>query len=268
MYNDYIFPILSEKDLRLPFFVATVGMQEHQTQINRPRGIEHHQLLITKTGVGTAVLSGGTVSLSPASILYYPPNTPHLYAPETMPWETLWITFGRDGVFSVLGTEGGIYKTNNLPGIEALHRDICRLNSTLNWQEQASVLLYQLLLCVKSEIDYGKSGALEQRLRPSIDYMKRHLASEIELSDLAACCNISRAHYCRLFKLAYGQRPFELLLRLRLQKAKTLLLSAPGKDIAEVALECGFHSVSYFIQLFKKEAHKTPSAFRQFHLGK
>lgn len=268
MYDDYAFPILSEKDLRLPFFVATVGMLKHQTKIQRPGGIEHHQLLITKNGCGEAALPGGGAALAPASILYYPPHTTHLYCPETTPWETLWITFGGSGVFSVLGAESGVYQTNNLPEIEAIHKEIFRLSNELHWQEQASVLLYKLLLCIKNDIDYGRSGALERKLRPSINYMKQHLAEEIDLAGLAACCGISRAHYCRLFQEAYHQRPFELLLQLRLQKAKMLLLSAPEQDVSEIAKRCGFNSASYFIRLFKQAEQQTPNAFRQFHLGK
>jgi len=53
------------------------------------------------------------------------------------------------------------------------------------------------------------------------------------------------------------------LRALRLQRAKTLLASAPELNISEIAYEVGFDDPKYFSRVFSEEFGKSPSAFRE-----
>ncbi len=266
MAGDYFFPILSAKELALPFYIATIGVQQAQEAISRPQGIEHHQLLLTRQGSGMVELAGHKIFVPAGTALYHPPHTPHLYYPEKEPWETHWITFAGNGVELLLDLDGGVY-SGALGPLFALHHKMQGIPHDMDWSQQASVLLYQLLLDFKSLADSGCSSVLTTRLRPSVDYMRRHFSETIELQDLARITGVSSAHYCHLFKSAYQISPFTLLLHLRLQAAKTMLVSSPSREIEKIARDVGFNSASYFIKMFKAYEAMTPAAFRRAHTG-
>jgi AraC-like DNA-binding protein len=73
---------------------------------------------------------------------------------------------------------------------------------------------------------------------------------------------LSSTYLHGLFTRALGLTPRELLTRLRLAKARELLVatSLPG---AEVARECGFENVPYFFTLFRRQTGLTPGEFRR-----
>ncbi len=266
MSANYFFPILSARELQLPFYVVTIGIQPMQETISRPQGIEHHQLLLTRQGNGIAELAGRKIPIPAGTALYYPPNTPHLYYPDGDCWETHWITFSGSGAELLLNYDGGVYNGDMEP-LFTLHHNIHTSPHDMSWGEHASVLLYQLLLTFRSIADTDNSSILTMRLKPSVDYMRQHFAKTIELNDLARITGVSPAHYCHLFKSVYQVSPFTLLLQLRLQAAKTMLVSHPSREIEKIAQYVGFNSPSYFIKTFKRYENMTPAAFRRAHIG-
>ncbi len=73
--------------------------------------------------------------------------------------------------------------------------------------------------------------------------------------------NISRNHLIRLFRRYLKLTPVAYLRRLRIQKALQLLAN-PNPNILEIALSCGFGSLSHFYACFKKEVGLTPAEYR------
>ena len=58
--------------------------------------------------------------------------------------------------------------------------------------------------------------------------------------------------------------PFQYLLHYRLKKgAKQLKLT--HNNVTEVAMDCGFSTTSYFIQMFKDKYKVTPKQFQLSH---
>ncbi|MBQ1366597.1 MAG: AraC family transcriptional regulator [Firmicutes bacterium] len=59
-----------------------------------------------------------------------------------------------------------------------------------------------------------------------------------------------------------GMTYVDFLTRVRLFRARNLLLDHPEMKLAEVARQCGFSSASYFGLLFRKDVGMTPGMFR------
>lgn len=99
------------------------------------------------------------------------------------------------------------------------------------------------------------------------DTMKRALAyisenfKTLTQKEVAEHCNISYQYLSRIFKNTMGKGFNEYITFLRLREAEKLLLSSE-KDVTEIALECGFSSPSYFIEIFRKNKKTTPKQFR------
>jgi AraC family L-rhamnose operon transcriptional activator RhaR/AraC family L-rhamnose operon regulatory protein RhaS len=101
----------------------------------------------------------------------------------------------------------------------------------------------------------------QQAIARAIIYMEKNLAEKLTLLELARQAHLSQAYFCRQFKALTGVSPWHYLLRLRLEKSKSLLVSS-NLSISEIAFESGFCDSSYLIKIFKKQENTTPDKFR------
>ncbi|MEW4415743.1 helix-turn-helix transcriptional regulator [Staphylococcus capitis] len=84
------------------------------------------------------------------------------------------------------------------------------------------------------------------------------------MHDLCKISCISSSETIKLFKRYVGMTPFQYLLHYRLEKcAKQLKLT--HNNVTEVAMDCGFSTTSYFIQMFKDKYKVTPKQFQLSH---
>ncbi|CAM3091590.1 response regulator transcription factor [Paenibacillus lupini] len=91
-----------------------------------------------------------------------------------------------------------------------------------------------------------------------IEYVHVHYAEDITLEQLASQLYISKNYLNQLFKKVTGETFTNYVIRVRIEKAKVLLLE--GKHlIYEVSEMVGYQNVPYFTTLFKKYCGITPS---------
>ncbi|MBI6568217.1 helix-turn-helix domain-containing protein [Pseudomonas synxantha] len=100
------------------------------------------------------------------------------------------------------------------------------------------------------------------KLRKVTDAMSAHLGAEFNLAKLAGLAELSEYHFSRMFKRATGLSPSQYFIRLRMIRARQLLLETP-RSIIDVGLEIGYSSPSHFSQVFRREVGVTPSEFRR-----
>jgi AraC family transcriptional regulator len=107
-----------------------------------------------------------------------------------------------------------------------------------------------------------RSNALQAyKLRRVIDAMHQRLADPFSLTGLAQVAELSDYHFSRLFKRATGLSPSQYAIRLRMDRARQLLLETE-RSIIDIGLEVGYSSPSHFSQVFHREVGVTPSAYR------
>lgn len=95
----------------------------------------------------------------------------------------------------------------------------------------------------------------------AIEYIMDNYQNKMSLFDLAGVTNYSPYHLLRLFKKHTGRTPFEFLLDVKVEKAKTLLKKT-DYTITEICNLAGFSSNSYFSQVFKKKTGVSPSQYK------
>lgn len=93
-------------------------------------------------------------------------------------------------------------------------------------------------------------------------YLRENYQYNISMQEVAEVFGMSYYHFSRFFKKLTNKKFNEYLLELRLNCAQKKLLEE-NKSISEVALECGFEYVSYFIQKFKAKNGMTPREFQR-----
>jgi AraC-like DNA-binding protein len=98
------------------------------------------------------------------------------------------------------------------------------------------------------------------QLRRALDYMHTEYMNNPSLTEIAAICNLSVAHFSRLFRLKVGVSPYQYLLRYRAEQAYRLLKSK-RYTIAEVAQLIGFYDESHLRRCFKRMYGVSMSTF-------
>lgn len=82
------------------------------------------------------------------------------------------------------------------------------------------------------------------------------------LQDEEQQSGVSRYKIIRDFRKYYGCTPVAFLQRLRVARAKEMLL-VTSLGIEKIANSTGYENVTYFIRIFKRETGKTPSEYRR-----
>jgi AraC-like DNA-binding protein len=93
------------------------------------------------------------------------------------------------------------------------------------------------------------------------DFINDHQADDLSLGQVAHAVNTSTFYFCKMFKKATGLHFTDYLSRVRIEKAKNLLLN-PNLRVSEIAYEVGFQSLTHFNRMFRKLACCSPSEYR------
>lgn len=94
------------------------------------------------------------------------------------------------------------------------------------------------------------------------EYLIMHYNENITLEALCSQFNFSKNYIIILFKEKYAITPFEYLLSIRLENAKSLLLNS-SQTAEQIAYACGFSDYSLFYKSFKRATSLSPNAWRK-----
>ena len=86
-------------------------------------------------------------------------------------------------------------------------------------------------------------------------------AQPLDVADLARTAGLSRAHFSREFRLAFGESPHAYLLTRRLERAAALL-RATDRSVVAICFAVGLRSVGSFTTSFTRAYGVTPTAYR------
>ncbi|HEX2070299.1 MAG TPA: helix-turn-helix transcriptional regulator [Thermoleophilaceae bacterium] len=83
----------------------------------------------------------------------------------------------------------------------------------------------------------------------------------LDVDDLARAAGLSRAHFSREFRRAFGESPHAYLLTRRLEHAADLLRNT-DRSVADVCLSVGLQSIGSFTTSFTRTYGVSPTAYR------
>jgi len=83
----------------------------------------------------------------------------------------------------------------------------------------------------------------------------------LDVDDLARVAGLSRAHFSREFRRAFGESPHAYLLTRRLERAAALLRTTDC-SVADVCFSVGLQSVGSFTTSFTRTFGLSPTAYR------
>src|SRR5262249_21295697 len=101
----------------------------------------------------------------------------------------------------------------------------------------------------------------ERHLLRAKDLVDVRYAEPLGVEDLARAAGLSRAHFSREFRRAFGESPHAYLLTRRLERAAALLRST-DRSVASICFAVGLRSVGSFTTSFTRTYGVTPTAYR------
>ena len=94
------------------------------------------------------------------------------------------------------------------------------------------------------------------------EFIRQNQTEELSLGAVAKAVNMSTFYFCKLFKKATGLHFTDYVSRVRIEKARNLLLN-PNLRVSEIAYEIGFQSLTHFNRVFKNIVGQSPSEYRE-----
>jgi len=101
-----------------------------------------------------------------------------------------------------------------------------------------------------------------KRLSSGRDYIADNYLDTFSLTDAANNSFMSPFHFSRFFKKTYGETPNEFLIKLRIEKAKKMLITE-NFNVSEVCERVGYLSLGSFSSLFNKHVGMSPTLYRR-----
>src|ERR1700712_1530192 len=93
------------------------------------------------------------------------------------------------------------------------------------------------------------------------DLADARYAEPLGVEEMARAVGLSRAHFSREFRRAFGETPHGYLLTRRLERAAALLRGT-DKSVADICIAVGWDSVGSFTTSFSRMFDKSPTAYR------
>ena len=133
------------------------------------------------------------------------------------------------------------------------------------WQLAIKSLISELVLAAAREMPRRERSLKEQqvfKMKNILEYIALHYYGELTLQSCAESVGFNSAYLSRYFSSHMGITFQEYVKRLRIDKAKWLLMTE-RIPITEVCYQSGFRDVKTFNKLFKKECGMSPTEFRK-----
>ena len=138
-------------------------------------------------------------------------------------------------------------------------------DSKLTLRLAASALLLETAKCLDNEDPLPRDTNIIAEIRKWID---RHACEHIPSERLINLSGYGRSRFFTLFMSETGMTPNDYIVRLRIQRAKELLVHDRQSGTREIARRCGFGTPSSFAATFRKYTRMTPLEFRKQNLPK
>lgn len=132
--------------------------------------------------------------------------------------------------------------------------------------------LYNLIACLYQngylknavgikEADTGKLDILKKVLA----YIRKNYDKKLTIDEIAGVAGMNAQYFCRFFKRNTGKTVTEYMNDIRINQAARRLSESEDK-IIDIAGQCGYDNIGYFIKRFRQSKGVSPSVYRKMSL--
>ena len=241
------------------------------------------ELSYVMTGSGLRTIGEYTEPFRSGEIILIPPNIPHVWnfnpddtdedgniANISVYFDTSTLRSLRMLIPEISDTLGHIDQLDhavNYTGekLNVIQRLLCRMRGMA--PKDRVPMMIQLLIELSDIADgiyAGKQSTLtrvERRLESVRVYCACNYTRQITLDEISRHVGMNKSAFCTFMRNNAKASFSEYLNGIRLERAEDMLRNTDN-NIAEIALDCGFQSVTYFNRLFKRRYNRSPKEIR------
>jgi AraC-like DNA-binding protein len=141
-----------------------------------------------------------------------------------------------------------------------------RIHQLLEWLNETptadSTTQSSLLHCALVEFGRGRDPSPDDPISRARRHIQQNFAQKITLSDLAKIAHQSPYHFARLFHHRTGLSPMRYLRQVRVEAAKTLVVTSP-LPLRAIATMTGLVDEFHLSRVFRAVTGRPPSELRQ-----
>ena len=130
----------------------------------------------------------------------------------------------------------------------------CLLYTSRKWFQEKMV---NVCRAIRDQKEDQSNSAVKKAML----YIQENYSRDISLDDVSSQVNISPYYFSKIFKEETGENFIEYLTRVRIDKAKELLVDA-NVSVKEAGIQSGYSDPNYFSRIFKKQMDMTPSEYK------
>lgn len=205
------------------------------------------------------------------SFLYFPSEEQSYYSDIENPWEVVWVHFSGNYLKEFFIDRG--FHISNVWTLKLWNNIKIAIVNLLEESERFAILHQSTL----STLTYGiiseflsqaealtvNKGDIYNKIVAILPKMRELSSKPFELKYWADELNISTYYFCKMFKKTTGMSPTNFIMLCRLQKSKQLLMEKRDWTVKQIALDCGYPSISYFGKVFLENEGLTPAEYRK-----
>ena len=102
-----------------------------------------------------------------------------------------------------------------------------------------------------------------RRMLEIMDYIDANISSDVSLRTVSQMAGLTESSFSRRFMDTNGISFKQYVVEKKIQRAITLLQTT-DRTVIDIALDCGFDSISGFYSAFRKKTGTTPNKFSEF----
>ncbi|MDW7695563.1 AraC family transcriptional regulator [Flammeovirgaceae bacterium SG7u.111] len=247
------------------------------------------ELVCVQKGTGKRFVGNSLSNFSEGEVYLLGPGLPHLWQGDkhrsTNGFQFVVVHFTKDflgkdffwkaelGQIKRLfekAASGMVFRGKNIPEVSTQMENLLQLGG----YERIKMLLDILdLLSTSSQFhtltskNFSNSydEADQVRMNKVCRYVIENFKKEIRLEEVSEVANLTPAPFCRYFKKR-TQKTFSRFLNEVRTGHACKLLAEQQTSISQIALECGYHSLTNFNRQFKKILGYSPVGYRKLYL--
>jgi len=154
-----------------------------------------------------------------------------------------------------------VQQLNHLVGEDILSLEVNTTLWTLDICKNWIVTLFQSIIQLKKQ---HQSLSHKNVIEEVIDYIQQHFSESLTLSYIAEKFYISPNYLSQLFRKKTGETFLGYLTKIRIEKAKNLLMYEEVK-IYEICKQIGYEDPKYFRKIFEKMTGMNPSEYKSLY---
>jgi two-component system response regulator YesN len=146
-----------------------------------------------------------------------------------------------------------------IPEINQIEELLADVKTAVEIREMIKNVFFQALAYRNDHVSHERARNMHE-VKTFID---SHFANpDLLLKEVAAEANLSPSYFSTLFSQEFGESYKDYITRLRMERAKELLLTTNLK-CSEIAYKSGYNDPHYFSHVFRKNIGLPPQKFRQ-----